>query len=149
MSQFIARFLRRFLREQLGQSAVVGAVTITAITALAATSVEVGHVYYAYQKLLESTNQAALAGAQAMSNALTSTASTGAYTLAVTTAVKQYSSVSGELNAINYLQNDAIATQTLFCSATMAASPFNVECQLPPGSTAGYNAIKVVQTATV
>jgi Flp pilus assembly protein TadG len=149
MSRFISRFLRRFLREQLGQSAVVVAVTITAITALAATSVEVGHVYYAYQKLVDSTNQAALAGAQAMSDALTSTASSGAYTLAVTDAVKQYSSVAGEYNAISYLQNDAIATQTLFCSATMAASPFNVECQLPPGSTAGYNAIKVVQTATV
>src|ERR1700728_4083466 len=97
MSQFIARFLRRFLREQVGQSAVVVAVTITAITALAAPSVEVGHVYYAYQKLLESTNQAALAGAQAMSTALYSTSTSGAYTLDVTTAVKQYSSVAGEL----------------------------------------------------
>ena len=149
MSQFIAQFLRRFLREQLGQSAVVVAVTITAITAVAATSVEVGHVYYAYQQLVESTNQSALAGAQAMSNALTSTASIGAYTAAVTAAVNQYSSVAGKLNATNYLQSDAIATQTLFCSSVMAAPPFDVECQLPPGSTTGYNAIKVVQTATV
>ena len=31
----------------------------------------------------------------------------------------------------------------------MAASPFNVECQMPPGSTMGYNAIKVTQTAVV
>jgi Flp pilus assembly protein TadG len=149
MSQFKAQFLRRFLREQLGQSAIVVAVTITAITAVAATSVEVGHVYYAYQKLLQSTNQAALAGAQAMSNALTSTASSGAYTLAVTSAVKQYSSVSGQLNAINYLQNDSIATQTMFCSSTMAAPPFYVECQTPPGGSSGYNAIKVTQTAQV
>lgn len=149
MSRFIAQFLRRFLSEQLGQSAVVVAVTITAITAVAATSVEVGHVYYAYQQLVESTNQAALAGAQAMSNALTSTASTGAYTAAVTSAVKQYSSVAGQLNATSYLQSDAIATQTLFCSTVMEAPPFDVTCQLPPGSTTGYNAIKVVQTATV
>jgi hypothetical protein len=149
MSRFISQFLRRLVREQLGQSAVVVAVTITAITALAATSVEVGHVYYAYQKLVQSTNQAALAGAQAMSNALTSTASSGAYTAAVTSAVKQYSSVSGQLNAISYLANDSIATQTMFCSTTMAASPFNVECQLPPGSTTGYNAIKITQTAVV
>ena len=125
------------------------AVTITAITALAATSVEVGHVYYAYQKLVQSTNQSALAGAQAMSNALTSTASSGAYTAAVTSAVKQYSSVAGQLNAISYLANDSIATQTLFCSSTMAASPFNVECQQPPGSSTGYNAIKITQTAQV
>jgi Flp pilus assembly protein TadG len=149
MSGSIAQFLRRFLRDQVGQSAVVVAVTITAITAVAATSVEVGHVYYAYQELVESTNQAALAGAQAMSNALTSTASSGAYTAAVTSAVKQYSSVAGQYNASSYLANDAIATQTMFCSSTMAASPFNVECQLPPGSTTGYNAIKVTQTATV
>src|SRR6202789_88130 len=149
MSRFISQFLRRLVREELGQSAGVVAVTITAITALAATSVEVGHVYYAYQKLVESTNQSALAGAQAMSNALTSTASSGAYTAAVTSAVKQYSSVAGQLNAISYLANDSIATQTLFCSSTMAASPFNVECQQPPGSTTGYNAIKITQTATV
>jgi Flp pilus assembly protein TadG len=149
MNRYIAQFLRRFLSEQLGQSAVVVAVVITAITAVAATSVEVGHVYYAYQQLVESTNQAALAGAQAMSTALTSTASSGAYTLAVTSAVKQYSSVAGQLNATSYLQSDAIATQTMFCSTAMSASPFNVECQLPPGGSAGYNAIKVVQTATV
>ncbi len=128
---------------------MVVAVTITAITAVAATSVEVGHVYYAYQKLVESTNQAALAGAQAMSTALTTTASSGAYTLAVNAAVKQYSSVSGQLNAISYLANDSIVTESEFCSSTMAASPFNVECQLPPGSSTGYNAIKVTQTAVV
>ncbi len=128
---------------------MVVAVTITAITAVAATSVEVGHVYYAYQKLVESTNQAALAGAQAMSTALTTTASSGAYTLAVNAAVKRYSSVSGQLNAISYLANDSIVTESEFCSSTMAKSPFNVECQLPPGSSTGYNAIKVVQTATV
>jgi Flp pilus assembly protein TadG len=149
MSRFIAQFLRRFLREQVGQSAVVVAVTITAITAVAATSVEVGHVYYAYQQLVESTNQAALAGAQAMSTALTSTASSGAYTLAVTDAVKQYSSVAGQLNASSFLQNDAIATQTSFCSTTMENSPFYVSCQVPPGGSAGYNAIKVVQSAKV
>ena len=149
MSQFIARFLRRFLREQLGQSAVVVAVVITAITALAATSVEVGHVYYAYQKLVQSTNQAALAGAQAMSTALYSTASSGAYTVAVTTAVKQYSSMAGELNAISYLQNDSIATQTVFCSSHNGG--IAILCGVPdaPGSTTGYNAIKVTQTATV
>src|SRR5208282_5558669 len=102
MSRFIAQFLRRFLREQLGQSAVVVAITITAITAVAATSVEVGHIYYAYQQLVASTNQAVLAGAQAMSNALNDTASVGAYTAEVTSAVKQYSSVAGQLNASSY-----------------------------------------------
>jgi hypothetical protein len=141
--------IRRFLKNEMGQSAVVVALTITALTAVAATSVEVGHVYYAYRELIDSTNQATLAGAQAMSTALLDTASSGAYTAAVTAAVKQYSSVAGQYNASSFLQNDQIASQTLFCSSTMAASPFDVECQLPPGSTTGYNAIKVTQTATV
>lgn len=149
MKRFRFPMLRKFLKDQSGQSAVVVAIAITAITALAATSVEVGHVYYAYQQLIASTNQAALAGAQAMSAALLDTASSGAYTAEVTAAVKQYSSVSGELNATSFLQSDAIATQTFFCSTTMSNSPFNVECQVPPGSTTGYNALKVTQTATV
>src|ERR1700689_5636620 len=104
MSRFISQFLRRLVREQLGQSAVVVAITITAITALAATSVEVGHVYYAYQELIASTDQAALAGAQAMSAALLDTASSGAYTAQVTPAVNQYSSESGKYNATSFLQ---------------------------------------------
>ncbi len=149
MNKFGFPILRKFLKDQSGQSAVVVAIVITAITALAATSVEVGHVYYAYHELIASTDQAALAGAQAMSAALLDTASSGAYTAEVSAAVKQYSSVSGELNATNFLQNDAIASQTFFCSSTMSATPFNVECQVPPGSTTGYNALKVTQTATV
>ena len=140
----------KFLKDQRGQSMVVVALTITAMTALAATSVEVGHVYYAYRQLVTSTNAATLAGAQAMSEALLDTASIGAYTGEVTAAVKQYSSVSqGGLNANSFLANDQIKSQTLFCSATMSNAPFNVECQLPPGSTTGYNAIKVTQTAQV
>jgi Flp pilus assembly protein TadG len=149
MNKFGFPMLRKFLKDQSGQSAVVVAIAITAITALAATSVEVGHVYYAYQELIASTDQAALAGAQAMSAALLDTASSGAYTAQVTAAVNQYSSESGKYNATSFLQNDTIATQTFFCSTTMSASPFNVECQDPPGSTTGYNAIKVTQTANV
>jgi Flp pilus assembly protein TadG len=142
--------LRKFLKDQRGQSAVVVAIAITAITALAATSVEVAHVYYAYQELVASTNQATLAGAQTMGTAILDTASSGAYTAEVTAAVKQYSSVSGELNATSYLQNDAIATQTLYCATTMEGAPNYVECQVPPGGgTTGYNAIKVTQAAKV
>ena len=149
MNKFGLSMLRKFLINQSGQSAVVVAIVITAITALAATSVEVGHVYYAYHELIASTDQSALAGAQAMSAALLDTASSGAYTAEVSAAVKKYSSVSGQYNATSFLQNDAIATQTFFCSTTMSNTPFNVECQVPPGSTTGYNALKVTQTATV
>src|SRR5208282_4052394 len=41
------------------------------------------------------------------------------------------------------------STQTLFCSSTMSKAPFYVECQTPPGSSTGYNAITVTQTAKV
>src|ERR1039458_6051297 len=142
--------MRKFLKDQRGQSVVVVALTITAMTAIAATSVEVGHVYYAYRQLVTSTNAATLAGAQAMSEALLDTSSSGAYTAEVTAAVKQYSSVSpAGLNANSFLANDQIKSQTLFCSTTMSNAPFYLECQLPPGGTTGYNAITVTQTAQV
>ena len=150
MSRILSRQVRRLLRSQQGQSIVMVAISVTAILTMAVASAEVGHVYYAYRQLVTSTDAATLAGAEAMSEALLNTSSTGAYTAAVTAAVKQFSSVSpGGLNASKFLTNDAIATQTLFCSSTMSSAPFNVECQLPPGSTTGYNAIKVTQTATV
>jgi hypothetical protein len=126
------------------------AISVTAILTLAVSSVEVGHVYYAYRQLVTSTDAAALAGAQAMSDALLNTSSSGAYTAEVTAAVKQYSSVSpGGLNASSFLKNDTIAAPTLYCSTTMSNAPFNVECQLPPGGATGYNAITVKQTARV
>ncbi|MGH9642891.1 MAG: TadG family pilus assembly protein, partial [Terriglobales bacterium] len=121
----------------------------TAILTLAVSSAEVGHVYYAYRQLVSSTNAATLAGAQAMSDALLNTSSSGAYTAEVTAAVKQFSSVTGQLNASNMLSSDKISSQTLFCSSTMTNAPFYVECQTPPGSSTGYNAITVVQTAKV
>ena len=124
-------------------------ITAGAILTMTVSAAEVGHVYYAYRQLVSSTNMATLAGAQAMSDALLTTSSSGAYNAAVTAAIKQYSSVSGQLNASSFLSSDAISSQTMFCSSTMSASPFFVECQTPPGSTTGYNAIAVTQTAKV
>jgi len=149
MERILFRQIRRLLRSQQGQSIVTVMITASAILTMAVSSAEVGHVYYAYRQLVTSTNTATLAGAQAMSAALLDTSSTGAYTAEVTAAVKQYSSAPGGLNASSFLTNDKIATQSLYCSTTMSKAPFNVECQLPPGSTTGYNAITVTQTATV
>ena len=149
MKRILSRQIRKLLRSERGQSVVMVAITVTAILTMAVSSAEVGHVYYAYRQLVSSTNAATLAGAQAMSDALISTSSSGAYTAEVTGAVKQYSSVSGQLNASNFLTNDTIATQTLYCSSTMSKAPFYVVCQTPPGSTTGYNAITVTQTAKV
>ena len=149
MNRTLSRQIRKLLRSQRGQSVVMVAITVTAILTMAVSSAEVGHVYYAYRQLVSSTNAATLAGAQAMSDALFSTSSSGAYTAEVTGAVKQYSSESGQLNASNFLTNDTIATQTLYCSSTMSMAPFYVVCQTPPGGSTGYNAITVTQTAKV
>lgn len=123
-------------------------ISLSAILTLAVSSAEVGHVYYAYRQLVTSTDAAAMAGAQEMSDALQNTTTSAAYTAAVSSAVNQYSSVSGGLNATSFLQNAAITTQTEKCSTTMETQ-FNVACQSPPGGGAGYNVISVTQTAKV
>ena len=149
MNQVLKRQIRRLIKGEQGQSIEMVMISVTAILIMAVSSVEMGHVYYAYRQLVSSTNEATLAGAQAMSDALLNTSSSGAYTAEVTAAVKQFSSMTGELNASSMLSGDQIASQTLFCSTTMTHAPFYVECQTPPGSTTGYNAITVKQTATV
>lgn len=141
MRKAMKAFIRKFLREDRGQSAVVIAVMFTAITALAGSSVEAGHVYYAYQKLVQSTQAATLAGAQAMPNLLQASSN-----------ITQYSSKTNQLNYTNMLQNDSISAN-YYCSA--AAKALNVQCQTPPtgeGScTTGTtcNAVTVTQTAQV
>ena len=149
MDWVISRQIRKLIKSEQGQSIVMVMISATAILTMAVSSAEVGHVYYAYRQLVQSTNEATLAGAQAMSDALLNTSSSGAYTAEVTAAVKQFSSATGGLNTSNMLSSDQIATQTLFCASTMTKAPFYVECQTPPGSTTGYNAITVTQTAKV
>jgi Flp pilus assembly protein TadG len=68
MRRFGNSFGRRFLKNQRGQAAIAVMITATTMMALAAASIETGHVYYAYQKLVASTNAAVLAGAEAMPN---------------------------------------------------------------------------------
>ena len=149
MNRVLSRQIRRLIKSQQGQSIVMVAISVTAVLTLAVSSAEVGHVYYAYRQLVTSTNAATLAGAQAMSDALYTTTTKSAYTAAVTAAVNQYSAESGELNASNFLSNDTISTQSLYCANSMTVAPFYVECQTPPGSTTAYNAITVTQTAKV
>jgi len=149
MLSVLSRQIRRLIKSEQGQSVVMVVITASAILTMAVSSVEVGHVYYANRQLVTSTNEATLAGAQAMSDALLNTSSSGAYTAVVTAAVQQFSSATGGLNASSMLSGDQITTQTLFCASTMTKAPFYVECQTPPGSTTGYNAITVTQTAKV
>jgi hypothetical protein len=128
--------MRRFLKSQRGQSAVVVMITASTMMALSAASVETGHVYFAYQQLVASTNSAVLAGAQAMPN-----------TTLASQNVAKYSAQSNGMNASPWLQN-AAATPAFLCLNTVSNS-LNVACQTASGGTGGYNSLSVTQTATI
>ncbi len=136
MIRFGNSFRRRFLKSERGQAAVAVMITATTMMALSAASIETGHVYYAYQKLVASTNAAVMAGATAMPNTTTAT-----------TMVTQYSSQTGQLNANPMLTSDT-ATPTFKCLSTVSNS-LNVPCQTAAGGSGGYNGLAVTQTATV
>ncbi len=128
--------MRRFLKNECGQTAVVVMLTAGAMMALSGATVETGHIYYAYQQLVASTNAAAMAGAQAMPN-----------TTLATSNVALYSAQSGQLNANPMLRN-AVATPTFLCLGGVNKS-FNVACETSTGASGGYNALSVTQTAKV
>ncbi len=136
MKRFRVPFLRRFLKSQRGQAAVAVMITATTMMALAAASIETGHVYYAYQQLVASTNSAALAGAAAMPN-----------TTLATTNVTTYSAQSNGMNANPMLKND-VATPAFLCLSTVS-NGLDVPCQTSTGGSGGYNAMAVTQTATI
>jgi Flp pilus assembly protein TadG len=136
MKRFGFPFMRRFLKDQRGQTGIMAAVTITTIMGLAGASVETGHVYYAYQELVNSTKAATIAGAAAMPNTTNAAAN-----------VTLYSAQSGQLNDSNLLKN-VTATPSYLCLSTVT-NTFNVPCSTSTGATGGYNAIGVTQTATI
>ena len=111
-------------------------ITASTMMALAAASIETGHVYYAYEKLVASTNASVLAGAEAMPS-----------TTLATTNVTTYSAQSNGMNATPMLQN-AAAKPTFLCLSTVSNS-LNVPCQTSTGGSGGYNAMSVTQTATI
>ncbi len=136
MKRFGNSLRRRFLKNQRGQAVVAVMITAATVMSLAAASVETGHVYYAYEQLVASTNSAALAGAEAMPN-----------TTQAKTNVTTYSAQSNGMNQTAMLKN-ATATPAFLCLGTVSNS-LNVPCQTATGGTGGYNALSVTQTATV
>ncbi len=136
MKRFVNSLMRRFLKNQRGQALVAVMITASTIMALAAASVESGHVYYAYQQLVASTNSAVLAGATEMPN-----------TTLASQYVTTYSAQSNGMNASPMLTN-VTATPGFLCLNTVTSS-LNVPCQTSSGGTGGYNAMSVTQTATI
>lgn len=145
MKRFRSSWMYRILKEELGQSAIVVAMTVTSMMALAGASVDVGHIYFAYQRLVASTNAAALAGAQMMPDTTTASTYVQEYSSA------NYTNSAGKsatgLNATPFLQNAQVTT-TFHCLTTVSGS-LNVPCQTATGASGGYNALKVTQTASV
>ena len=136
MKRILPRQIRKILRSQQGQSVAMVAISVTAILTMAVSSAEVGHVYYAYRQLVASTNEAVLAGAQAMPDTVTAT-----------TNVTTYSVQSGQQNATPMLQG-ALITPTFHCY-TSVATTMNTPCETSTGAAGGYNALSVTQTASV
>ncbi|MGB6856736.1 MAG: pilus assembly protein TadG-related protein, partial [Terracidiphilus sp.] len=68
MKHYGISFLLRLLRGQRGQSSVFLAVGVLVTATLGGTAIDAGHVYYSYERLVASTNAAAVAAAQAMPN---------------------------------------------------------------------------------
>jgi hypothetical protein len=147
--------MRRFLKEESGQTVAVLLVTIFGVLGLSLSGIETGHIYYAYRLLQASTNAATLAAAQAMPNIGTSSDSMTAGTAWGN--LKRYSSITNGLNATNLLTNVAISASdvSFTCSSTVASS-LSVSCQSPTGTgsacTGSYstcNTITVTQNAQV
>jgi len=141
MKQFGIPHLRKLLRDERGQSGLLVAITMLGSVALGGTAVEIGHIYYAHNLLVASTNAAALAGAQAMPNIT-----------AAQSYVTKYSAETGQLNASSFLQSAAISTN-FYCSSTVGTT-FAVACQTPTsgscsGSASTCNALAVTQTAKI
>jgi len=136
MRSYAKRLIVRFVRGERAQAAIVAVLSMSVMMALAGASVESGHIYYAYQQLEASTNAAALAGAYQMPD-----------TDAASSSVTLYSSQSGQLNA-NSLLTNVKATASFLCLNTVSNS-LNVSCQTSNGSSGGYNALKVTQTAKI
>jgi hypothetical protein len=147
--------MRRFLKNERGQTLVSVGLSAVALMTMAAMGIETGHVYYAHRLLQTSTNVAALAAAQAMPDIGASgstTTGTGWGNLYYYSSATE-NGVTGQ-NASNFLQSASIAAN-FYCSSTLATAPFNISCQTPPNGegscTTGTtcNAVKVTQTAQV
>jgi Flp pilus assembly protein TadG len=130
----------RLAREERGQILIMSAVLMTVFFGVAAVTVDIGHVYVSYSQLVASTNAAALAGAEAISNPNLGSPATVA---------TDYGSQSGKLNASSSLLN-VVTTPTVSCNTALESAPTSVVCVEYSGSgTNTANVIKVTQTAQV
>ncbi len=129
----IATKLRRIVSDDRGQVLPMVAVIMTCMLGMAGLTADVGHMIYCHQQLQDTTDAAALAGAQALP-----------YTTATTIATS-YSAVTGGKNARGSLPNVTMVTgyPKLKCFTTL--QNMGMACTSPSNA----NGIQVRQQMTV
>jgi len=140
MNKNIESFVVRAHQDQSGQIFVWVALMTVVLLGFVALVIDMGRLYYSYRLLQNSTDAAALAGAQAMPN---STAAIAAAT--------QYSGVSGSYNAYSNLPNVTMVSgyPKLRC---LTSTTVGLPCLDSSGNivtSGGANAIQVMQTVSV
>jgi Putative Flp pilus-assembly TadE/G-like len=121
-------------RGERGQIFPFVAILMTLFLCMCGFVIDIGRVYVSYEQLVASTDAAALAGGQALGAANTSIAQ-------VKTAVTTYSSSSGGVNPVGMMTNLAVST-SLGCMTGLSPD-------IPCYGAGSYNAVKVVQTASL
>lgn len=129
--------LSRAIREESGQVLPWMVLLMVLFLGMAGLTLDLGHAYVCYRTLQASTDAAALAGAYEMGV-------TGASTSNVTTYVNNYSSKSGGANA-----NPNLPASTVVVTPTMGCESFATNEGTPCIYVNSYNALRVVQSATV
>ncbi len=146
-------FLHKFFQNQRGQSSVFMAMSVLVTGILGGAAIESGHVYYSYERLVASTNAAAVAAGQAMPNIGTSSSpAAGSSYYNLYKYSSSTSSTPAGLNS-NTLLSGASISMMFACSTTISSS-LNVGCQSPTTGSCGSglltcNVLKVTQTAAV
>jgi Flp pilus assembly protein TadG len=147
---------RRFARDERGQILIMSAIFMTVFMGFAAVVIDMGRVYYGFNQLVASTNAAALAGGEAISNPnIGIPGNTAPTPMQVATYYSsQTSGTPTPLNVYSHSLQNVVTTPTVSCNSALAGSPTSVSCISYNGAGTGSNpananVIKVVQTAGV
>lgn len=130
--------LHALLAGESGQSLPLIALVVALVIGMGGIAVDVGHAFVCKRQLQASTDAAALAGAYALTSSNATSAS-------VKSVASSYSSASGGANAYSTTAfTNVTITTTPQCLTTV--TNWGILCSSSP---AGYNAVQVLQTATI
>ena len=133
MKQNSESFVHRLCKDQRGQVLPIVAFLMVSMLGFTGLVIDFGHVYFTHRLLQNSTDAAALAGAQSLPNTTAATVAT------------QFSSVSGNKNAYSNLQNVTMVSgyPQVKCLSTLTGQ--GIPCVAP----ANANAVQVKQQVSV